>query len=223
MGRILFAAFLLVSVASEATAGAWVQPPGGAFLAVSATGYASSGGEDTTSSLYAEYGLLPRLTVGLDANSRAMAAMDSFGHALVFARVPLTAGDRPVRTAAELALGAYHADRRSRPMLRLKGSLGYGFSSSVGSGWLNLDAEYERIRAASAAYKLNATIGLSDGPGVRPLLEIETWKRRASPLIWTMTASAMWSQGPATTWVIGLRRRSPDAAVGVRLALWRRF
>ncbi|WP_146064162.1 hypothetical protein [Jhaorihella thermophila] len=217
------AAFLWVSVAGTATAGAWLQQPGRAFLAVSATGYARPGRADMMSSLYAEYGLLPRLTVGLDVNGHAAIASGSSAHALLFARLPLSAPDRSLRAAAELALGAYHANHRSRPMLRLKASLGSGFSSLAGPGWLNLGAEYERIRADRAAYKLNAAIGLSDGPTIRPLLEIETWKRRDTPLIWTVTLSAMWDRGPATTWLIGLRRRSPDAALGVRLALWRRF
>lgn len=223
MGRVLLAAFVWVSVAGTATAGAWLQQPGRTFLAVAATGNASSEGAEMMSSLYVEYGFLPRLTVGLDVNGRAELAVGSSAHALLFARIPLPAPNPSVRAAAELGLGAYHADHRSRPMLKLKWSLGYGFSSFAGPGWFNLDVEYERVRAALAAYKLNAALGLSDGAGVRPLMEIETWKRRDTPLIWTMTVSAMWNRGPATTWLIGLRRRSPDAALGVRLALWRRF
>ncbi|MFV0513416.1 MAG: hypothetical protein ACK5MY_07265 [Jhaorihella sp.] len=229
MHRILVMALLCgLAAASPAMPGAWLREDGRAFLSVSGIVRRTVAGHEQETGLYGEYGLLPRLTIGIDLNERPALA----GHALVFARLPLIAQSDRTRLALEIAAGAHHWQTNWHPMTRATLSLGRAFQAGRGyQGWLNLDAAYERRYGfLRPAYKLDLTAGLSSGLRLRPLLQIETTLVPGQGRYWTVTPAILFGGGRGrgtagiATWLVGVERKSaPQDSVGLKLALWRRF
>lgn len=221
MHRFALIALVWLATAAPACAGAWLREAGDRFVSLTATTRSGPVGSGLESGLYAEYGMRPGLTAGLDLNDRDAVA----GHALGFLRLPLGPSATPLRAAIELAAGAHHRGGSWRPMLRLTASAGRGFPTRWGHAWVNLDAGYEqRAGTGSPALKLDAALGLSDGPRWRPLVQLETYHRPGGRRYWTVAASLMIDAGHDQTWVIGLEHKSrPDDSTGLRIALWRRF
>lgn len=219
--RAIVALVVLLAVARPVCAGAWLRETGRTFLSVSGTLRDTTVGPEQELGLYAEYGFAPRLTLGLDVNDRSGVA----GHALVFARTPLLRGHRRWRLAAELAAGGHHWQADWYGMLRATLSLGRGFDTPLGAGWANLDAAVERRYGfARPAYKLDLTVGLSQGQGLRPLMQVETTHVPGQGRYWTVTPSVQIDSGRDTTWLIGVERKSPPQdSYGLKLSLWRRF
>ena len=107
-------AILMLLMTTPALAGPWPRAPGAQFLSLSAEGNHGPGRAEAYGSLYYEYGLLPRLTLGVDAG------MDSWGQSgtLVFARVPIVNTPSGHWVAGELGVGAYANPTGSEPALR---------------------------------------------------------------------------------------------------------
>lgn len=202
-------------------AGAWLREESHGFLALSGTLRRTDAGLDYETSVYADYGLTRRLTLGVDFHQQANTA----GHVLAFVRLPLNRGTRRTRLALELAAGAHAWLGDWQPMARTTLSLGRGFSSRWGEGWFNIDAAYERrFGSARPAIKLDGAVGLSSGGHVRPLLKLETTRIAGHPLYWTVTPAIQIDAGKGGTWIVGVERKSvPQGSIGLRLGLWRRF
>ena len=142
--RMPIAAVLFALAATEAAAGAWPRPKGETFVSIAtrqSTGARTLIGAvqdlHNYTSIYAEYGLTERLTVGLDAGhgSGPDEAVDA---ALVFARLPVwSPGEHKV--AADLGFGLL-ADGVEPTQTRIRpGSPGAAASraagAAAGSGW----------------------------------------------------------------------------------------
>lgn len=222
--RLAQAIVLLALLAAPAArAGAWMRDQGAGFLALSATLGQDGGGLRHDTGLYAEYGAWPRLTLGIDANTRS----DLATHVLGFARVPLSGPGRRMRLALDLGVGA-HLDSGGgdwKPMARATLSLGRSFASILGDGWFGVDAAYERrFGQPTAAIRLDTTIGLSSGPRFRPLIQMETYHVSDGRTDWAASASVMIDGRRGRTWVVGFRHESADGGrIALRAALWRSF
>ena len=136
MRHIIFC-ILFWSLAPPAVAGAWPRDVGTLFIAAGGNFLLSDGAElpvyyDPT--IYAEFGVTPRLTLGLDiytADKGRVAA------GFAFASVPL--GDLTARTRAAASIGygyRLNDDTSTEALMRLGLSLGRGLDD----GWLALDA-----------------------------------------------------------------------------------
>ncbi|MBK0327603.1 hypothetical protein I5535_09860 [Rhodobacteraceae bacterium F11138] len=217
VAALLFCAFC----ASPALAGAWLRDHKTAFTAVGAT---VRGNRETLpdleSKFYAEYGLMPRLTLGLDYND----TRGKSGHALLFVRLPIGPTDRRTRYGVELGLGKHRWRQDWGSMYKIALAAGRGFETRWGNGWMGLDTAYERRAGLSdPTFKLDAVVGLSSGWRVRPLIKLETAYVPGRPLGWSFTPGIMFNV-KKSTWVVALERRSTDQkTVGISLGLWRNF
>lgn len=221
MGRFLLAFLIVLWVARPALAGAWLREQGQGFAAFSVTAHKTDeGGLEYKSSLYAEWGLLDWMTVGLDANENQAL----HGHALLFARVPLADLDRAGRVSAELGVGVHHRQIDWRMMYKSTLSYGNSFPVRWGHAWMAIDAALEFRTGQDRLQKLDLTAGLSSARRFDPLLQIETSRVPGQPIHWTVTPSLMIrSPGNRTTWLLGLHKRSRTRQLGLKLALWRDF
>ncbi|MBO9445509.1 hypothetical protein [Ruegeria sp. R14_0] len=210
-----------IFAASPAWSGAWLRDKGSAFVSAAATAFEDQDhGYDYKASLYAEYGLRENLTLGLDIEQNR----DIYGHALIFARLPVADFDNAGRFAAEFAVGAHHQQIRAWAVYKATLSYGKGFQTGWASGWVAIDAALE-YRTHDALYrKLDLTAGLSSARLINPLLQIETAYRSDRPLHWRVRPSIMIrAKDSSRTWVLGLERNDARKNTGIRLALWNTF
>lgn len=214
---------LALAMGTPLWAGAWMREEGKTFMSV--TGTVRHDGQllSQETSIYIDYGFKPRLSLGLDINE----SPGNAGHALIYARLPIVAGDKPYRIAAELALGGHHDRGKWHGMLKATLSYGRGFQSRWGSGWMAADAAVERrMGSPKPLYKLDATLGLSSTKGwARPLLKLETALMPGKDLIWAISPGLMFdSKNGKNTYVIGLEhRRAERSKLGISFSLWRNF
>jgi hypothetical protein len=212
---------ILLLAASPAWSGAWLRDKGAAFVSTAVTAFKEPDyGYDYKGSFYAEYGLREKLTLGLDVEEHR----DIYGHALVFARLPVAEFEKAGRFAAEIAIGAHHRQMRAWALYKATLSYGKGFQTGWGNGWIAIDAALE-FRTHDAVYrKLDLTAGLSSPRLVNPLLQIETAYQNGQPLHWRIKPSIMIrTKDSPTTWVLGLERNDARKNTGIRLAIWNTF
>ena len=208
---------LIMLTASSALAGAWLREEGSAFTAAAITVFKEPDyGYDYTTSFYAEWGARKNLTVGLDFEEGA----DYFGHATVFARVPVADLGAKGRFAAEFGIGAHHQYHRAWALYKTTLSYGKGFQN----GWVAVDAALE-YRTHDALYrKLDLTAGLSSDRLINPLLQVETAYRTGDPLYWRVRPSIMIKRKDRpTTWVLGVERNDARSDAGIKLSIWADF
>ncbi|WP_254437418.1 hypothetical protein [Ruegeria arenilitoris] len=220
MFRVLALLLLLLS-AAPAWPGAWLREKDAAFTAASVTAFKDRGGSyDYKTALYAEFGYRPNLTIGVDFEQ----SRDFYGHALLFARVPVADFNKWGRFAAEFGAGAHHKQLDAWAMYKLTLSYGKGFQTGWGNGWVAVDTALE-IRTHDAVYrKLDITAGLSSDRLLNPLIQVETAYTSGHSLFWRARPSVMIrarDKGP--TWVLGLERNDARNDTGLKIALWEEF
>lgn len=138
MLRIIVLVFLILSPGTAA-AGAWPREKGSLFLAFSNT--VSTNAEtryEMGSSLYLEYGLTPRMTVGLDG---FLGPKGKASEAYMFLRFPVGNLERSNRFALTFALGVKRIPNPwgatiEQPQAKIGASWGRGLKH----GWLAADA-----------------------------------------------------------------------------------
>ncbi|MCG7520085.1 hypothetical protein [Ruegeria sp. Ofav3-42] len=212
---------LLLLMASPAWPGAWLRDKGTAFVAASLTAFKEQdNGYDYKTSLYGEWGFRENITLGLDIEEHR----DLYGHATVFARLPVADFESAGRFAAEFAVGAHHRQTRAWALYKATLSYGKGFQTGWGNGWIAVDAALE-YRTHEALYrKLDITAGLSSARLVNPFLQIETAYRNGHPLHWRVRPSVMIrAKDSPTTWVFGIERNDARTNTGIKLAIWNTF
>ncbi|WP_281995365.1 hypothetical protein [Ruegeria faecimaris] len=220
MYRIALILHLLL-MASPAWSGAWLREKDAAFTAASLTAFRlPEDGYDYKTSLYAEWGYSQNLTVGFDFEQN----QDLYGHALIFARVPVADLGQWGRFAAEFGAGAYHKHERAWAQYKVTLSYGKGFQSALGSGWIAIDAAIENRTHDNIYRKLDLTTGLSSDRLINPLIQIETAYRSGHSIYWKARPSVMIrTKDSSTTWVLGVERNDARKNTGIKLALWNEF
>ncbi|OSP55682.1 hypothetical protein BV911_06115 [Pseudoruegeria sp. SK021] len=181
--------------ASAVLAGAWPRDQGGVFASLAyelTTPEAAIQPEalalDPTpplysyTALYAEYGLRPWLTVGLDTGQQE--GPDTWS-GVVFVRVPIGSQDGRHRFAVQLGLGQRRYEQEgpyygietietewiARPTL----AWGMGFDSPWGPAWAGAEASVEwRADTAGQPVKLDLTTGVTISPRTTVLLQLQT-------------------------------------------------
>lgn len=161
MRLLLSAGFIALMFATAAAAGPWPRGEGKVFLSVGYEGQVdldqlplvaiTQGG-----TLYAEYGVGTRTTLGLDVFTDFQV-----GHsAILFLRRTVTAGHRTNQFAVSLGAGR-RSDRTGRQSLVSVGaSWGRGFSSRWSEGWATIETQAQYWDRGELALKLDATLGL---------------------------------------------------------------
>lgn len=173
--RLLPIMAMLVALSSTAQGGAWPRDKGDLFIAAGGNFLLSDGAElpvyyDPT--VYAEYGLTGRVTLGIDLYTADKGRIAS---AFGFAAVPIGSLDAKNRAMVSLGYGyRLNPDTSTEALMRMGLSLGRGLDR----GWLAAD--------------ISATIGTIDTTW-RPKADF-TWGRTWSPH-WTMTLQLQTGQG----------------------------
>jgi|28_taG_2_1085356.scaffolds.fasta_scaffold00011_207 hypothetical protein len=172
-------------------------------------------------SYFGEYGWSDRLTIGVDLNQ---SDPDS-GHALLFARIPLSKQNSAVPLALAISAGGAHFRGDWGGMYRVTLSAGHGFRTEHGSGWASIDATYEyRHGADDPTWKLDATVGLNNPGRLSPMLQIETSKTSGQSLSYAIIPSLRHEISAHQEVVFGLEYKEADQrSLGLRVALWHRF
>lgn len=166
--RAVLLGLILLFFAGAAVAGAWPRGRGEAFLSFSQS--VSSGTPAllapdlsfrSQTSVYAEYGLTERLTLGFDG-AYGWGPEADLWTGLAFARWPLAETAAGDRFAVDVGLGRrVDSEDGSDTRARLGLAWGRGFEITWGQGWMGVESSAERlIPANDNLYKADFTIGL---------------------------------------------------------------
>ena len=222
MRAILVCVLLLIAAATSATAGAWLRAKGTGFASTTSTVRQFSDQIWQETSVYIEYGLGKRLTMGVDYNQGSTTS----GHALLFARIPLGKPNHKYRFSAELGLGMHYLGYFQGKMHKLTLSYGRSVTTRFGPGWLAIDlASEQRQGLPGPTIKLDTTFGLTGERRLQPMIQIETSQPAIGPINWAIIPSIRIRGKKKRTWVIGAERKSTGgfSSIGVRLAFWHEF
>ena len=132
MRRFLVSLFLLAALPGVAQAGPWPREPGGVFTSLSAERDRDG---NLYSGLYAEYGLSPRNTVGVEIGRASVGETTG----LIWLQRALDAGEGPNRFSASLGLGAVERDGRVHPLGQIGAGWGRGVQTRLGDGWITVE------------------------------------------------------------------------------------
>lgn len=221
------AAFWILSLAGvagpgAAVAGAWPRDEGEVFLSLG--GNLALFGDavrpvhyDPT--VYLEYGLTDRLTLGFDGYT---ADAGSVGSLFGWARMPLGPTDRNAKWAVSGALGAtLLASGRYDPMLRL----GLHWGRGLDDGWLAVDAQAQvGVGALSHQAKIDASWGYGLGRGWTVLMQGQVGYGLQGDLYAKLSPSLVYKVNDAISLRAGLTRAlTGDRGGGLTFETWLRF
>jgi hypothetical protein len=229
--RAILLALALALPAAEAVAGAWPRPKGETFLSFGqqvSTGartlIAATQDIRSWSSVYAEYGLTDRLTIGLDAGT-GNGGDDRVGAALVFARLPVWSPAEH-RVAVDFGLGTLDSDAQGRQTrFRLGLAWGRGFESRRGGGWLGMESSLElREPAGDIAVKADFTAGLKPNDRWMLIAQAQTGYYPDAGGIVRLVPSVVRRLGARSHLQLGASAEvAGDDALGLTAAVWFTF
>jgi len=208
-----------ICLAGHAQAGAWPRDVGDGFLSFSTITKDPQSLSDPMifSSLYAEYGLHRRLTLGLDAG------YDDLGQykAILFVTRPIDAmGDR-TKLAFEFGAGAVN----NRFVLRPGLSIGRGVTLWQNPGWLALDTRAEiRPDTGHVLLASDITLGVSPWDKSKIILQIQAGGTFESPPWVRLAPSFVHEIKPGRHLEIGVTAGLQNAeSFGFKVGFWREF
>ncbi|WP_424927013.1 hypothetical protein [Amaricoccus tamworthensis] len=222
---------LMLTLPAMATAGAWPREHRSAFVSLSTNFSTAARSLDgmlvdlrNVTSLYAEYGLTPKLTVGAEA-SKGSGDSEEGAVGLVFARYPIWTSEGGHRFAAGFGIGLreetdFPTQWRFRPGL----AWGYGFESRWGGGWLGVDASYER-RIPSNTYVIKAdfTAGIRPRDRWMAIFQVQSSREDAGTIV-KLAPSVVREISERTSLQLGATAGvKGDDTLGVKLGVWFRF
>lgn len=214
-------AILFMSLGAMAQAGAWPRKAGDGFTTLAVRlGWPQDPGDWTSleptqdySTLYLEYGLTDRLTLGLDLGHSVSGA----GKTVVFLQYPVRSADRGAQVSAQLGFGVISGDRVIRPGL----SAGWGLKR----GWVTVDGVAETyLDDGRTDLKLDMTWGRNLAHDRKLIVQLQTGQpdgrgpfARLAPSI-VLPIRGRFKLETGVTW--GL---TGDTSMGLKLGLWTDF
>lgn len=213
MCRVLALALALIcALPAPLCAGAWLRGVGDGFLS---WGVKVQDHDDTKtySTVYAEYGINPDLTLGVDLGSD-----EAGGHkALAFVRMPLSR--ERLHVAFELGAGVLG----ERPAIRPGLSLGQGLTFGERNGWFNIDTR-ANVAGEHVSVAIDTTIGLHVGADTMLIGQLQQGGPMGDPDFLRLTGSVVWRISPHRQLEVGMSRGLINAEdFGIELGLWREF
>ncbi|MCV6596793.1 MAG: hypothetical protein OIF40_06895 [Mangrovicoccus sp.] len=178
--------------------------------------------------LYAEYGLSPRYTLGVELEQDYLFTQQQ---GVVFVQAALAPSNWRNQFAVELGVGQREGrfgprgEKDTEPLLRPALYYGRGFETGWGQSWAGaaFSAEH-RVDSAETAYKLDLTLGISHGDDTLHYAQIQSSKYpetdTAARLLLSRVSrmnQALWLE---TGLIAGL---VTDESIGLRIALWAEF
>lgn len=222
MGWAAVAALALMLPGGRAEAGAWPRDKGDLFLSFGGNVALFDGATrpvhyDPT--LYVEYGLTDRLTVGFDGyTSDATEIVNGF----VFLRYPLGSVEGPQRLAVSVAAGASEI-----PGLALEptGRLGLHWGYGLARGWLAADAtSVLGLAGAEREGKLELTLGQRVSDRWTGVLQLQGGIGYSGESYAKVTPSAMYELSDTTHLRAGLvQALTGDMGSALTVEVWLSF
>lgn len=181
----------------------------------------STGSFSNEQSLFFEYGLRPRLTLGL----RGLRNDDDAKELEAFARFPLGRTDRRSQFALQFGLGNAMDGSRSETFVTGNLNWGRGLEIRASRAWAGVDTQLRvPLTGSEATLKVDGTFGvtLSNRWQVMAQGFIEASETISS---FTLAPSVMLrSRSKKTRLVVGLEQRFGDfAGTSARISIWRNF
>ncbi len=218
---------------SLSVAGAWPREKGGVFLSFSTTTRPSAQTHATQidelahsaeNSLYAEYGLTPRITLGFDG---MMTDSTSYGQALIFARVAL--GDQAARNryAASFGVGQFidtvidtdHLEAEHTTLTRL----GLHYGRGLARGWIGADA-YATQKSDGTSLKLDATWGLKPWDRWMFIAQVQAGQPAEGDSYANFAPSVVWKMTDRVSLEVGLvQPLQGEGEPALKLGSWTEF
>lgn len=213
-------------------AGAWLREKGTLFLSWSSN--ISTRSQDlyaTGTSLYVEYGLTPRLTVGLDGY---LGAKGSASEAYLYMRFPLGKQDRPARMALTFGLGAKSIPNPwGTTTEQGLAKVGLSWGRGLKKGWLAVDASAISVHKSSifvpnqagTSYNIDFTYGQKPSDRLMLIWQLQTGKTTNGPTYAKFAPSLIWAfKGGKTSVELGLiKGLTGDDTQSIKLGIWKNF
>ena len=159
---------LLLVFATHAQAGPWPRGKGKVFFSAHVNGeYLEEFGTIRQyGSIYGEYGLTDKITLGIDYNGSEI----STDKAIAFVRIPFGKPDRTYRFAAELGAGLVDGETVLRPGF----SVGRGITWRERNGWMTLDTR-AILGGSSSGMRIESdfTFGISATKRTKVILQLQ--------------------------------------------------
>ena len=244
MMRAALLGLMLTIAAGPAAAGAWPRAEGEAFVSLGSTLapegemlVTGTGSLRSYTSVYAEYGLTPKWTIGLDAGF-GQGDGDRTTAALVFARYPLWQTDSGHHVAAELGIGYIDEqvdtpnitaimDEDPEQQFRIRPGLswGKGFESRWGGGWMGIESSLEwRAPTGELAFKTDLTAGLKPSDRWMGILQLQYGNYPDSDPVLRLVPSVVRKFGSRTHLQLGIMAPLVgDDTPGIKFATWITF
>jgi hypothetical protein len=218
----LAAATALLAAASLASAGAWPRDEGRTFLSFSNIPAVDGDGDlSSWGGLYAERGLTPRLTLGIDGDRPSGGVNWT---AWAFLRWDLAPG-AVNRQALSVGIGRRGTDDGSDLVLRPGIAVGRGFDTRWGAGWA--EAELQAIHAPEGgwtAWKLDGTLGVRRAEGRLLILQAQASDYPGADPQLRLVPSLVTRVAPGLSVELGVSAELAEPrTLGVKLGTWLEF
>jgi len=228
----LLTLLVLLALPTTAQSGAWLREKGTLFLSWSnsiSTLPTSLYATDT--SLYAEYGLTPRLTVGFDG---FLGASGKPSEAYLFLRMPVGKKDRPAQTALTFGLGAKSIPNPwGTTTEQALAKVGFSWGRGLKKGWLAFDASATTVLNSSifvpaqsgTNFSADFTYGQKPSDRVMLIWQLQTGKTTNGPGYAKFAPSVVWSfSGGKNSLEVGLvKGLTGNDDQSLKLGFWKSF
>ncbi|GHF04569.1 hypothetical protein GCM10016455_27290 [Aliiroseovarius zhejiangensis] len=183
---VLLALALLVVSGDPVHAGAWPREKGEGFVSGQVRQDVDTPEDAPTVSIYGEYGLSDRWTIGGKLDY-ALAVRD-IARMKAFARWHVPDDGGPWRKAIGFAVEGTEDDPQAVPSLHL----GRGFDTAIGPGWLDMElAANVSILEERVDYSAFAQIGVKPTPRLMTMVALDVTRMDAGAQV-DLTPSVVW-------------------------------
>ena len=220
--RPVLCSVLLSVAASAAHGGPWPREDGTLFIAVGGNFWLSDGSQlpvhyDPT--LYAEYGLTDRITLGIDLHTADKGQIIS---GFVFAQYPIGPMEGPSRYTVSLAYG-YRTDAVRPDEVLMRGGIHYG--RGLETGWLAVDATATYGTADHTwRPKVDATWGYNWDERWTTTLQLQTGQGFTNDIYAKISPTVIWSLNEDVRLSLGaVKGLTGDKGAGLKLETWLTF
>ncbi|UXX84059.1 hypothetical protein [Roseovarius pelagicus] len=210
---------LLLLLSAQAKAGPWLRDTGAGYLSYALTleDVASTGAADGYGSVYAEYGVRPKLTLGLDIGSDEQGAYKTFA----FAILPLARQSRRTKITGEIGLGTIDGTAVARPGI----AVGRSFEFLDRFGWVSIETRAEiGVDQGDIGISTDLTLGYNPGPRSKWMVQLQQGGPMADPDYLRIVPSVVIETKPGRHYEFGVAAGIKNTATfGVKLGVWQNF
>lgn len=211
---------MMCCAGQAADAGAWLREKNSGFASLS---FGATQGDTMNASLYVEYGVSEKTTIGVDINAFHSADSETNGFGALFLRRAIGPTDHTNKFAYEIGLGGFFEDE-NLPAFKTAVSWGRGLQLGERQGWVNVDAAYiYEPTLLTHQTKLDATAGLDLTPRMTGILEINFSDRDGNSN--TAVEPSLLFKPSFTDFHFKLGANIPmdNADTALELGIWRNF